>query len=469
MRSKIFRFHSMRLLTVLFFLIALFAKADHYYGGYITYKHLGGYTYKVSVVTYADNDLVNSDRDSIEVIWGDGAEEYLQRVNNVGNGETVFPGVKKNIYEGEHTYTEEGNYQLVFVDQFRPFDIKNISIGESGFTALYFDAIVPVADTTSFCKNNAPSFKTEPFFFGRPGEDFRLSLTHYDLDGDSLSFKLSVPKARNAENVPSYFVPTGVSLNPKTGMFSWDNPTFGGWVFAYEIEEFRDGQLIGTSIADFPVYIKEDIEYKGVFTPVEGVLEDHYHFTAPEEIDLIVTYENDSADTVIIEAFHALNHHFNVSQSSSSIGGIANDTLTIDYLGNDNNQGNYIITFQAASIYGLDTIFDYYSVSLSTESDTSWSCSVPPNIREVVEIAPSVNQFEISPNLFTESVWVNVGENFENMKVDVYDMRGRLVAKEHNPTTGTFKMDLITLGTGMYFFRIEREGESIAVLKSVKR
>ncbi len=468
MSTKIFRFSPMRFLTVLLFLIALFAKADHYYGGYITYTHIEGYTYKVSVVTYTDNDLVTSDRDRIEVIWGDGATEFLDRVNNVGNGEMVFPGIKKSIYEGEHTYTQEGNFQLVFIDDFRPFNIENIAPGESQSTLLYFDAIVPVADTVSFCINNAPDFLTDPYLFGFPGKDIRLSLTHFDNEGDSLAFKLTVPKARNGEPVPDYYYPEGVSLNHRSGMFTWENPDEGRFVFAYEVEEYRDGQLIGVSIADFPVLLEEEADLTGEFSEVDGMIDDHYHFNGPEEIEFSISYENDTADTVIIEPIFKLNSHFNVTEKSGFSGETAYDTLTLDYLGADNNQGNHIITFRAANVYGLDTIFDYYSVSVSSKSDTSWSCSVVPDLRDVVEIAPSVNQFEISPNLFTESVWINVGEDFENMRVDVYDMRGRVVAREENPTAGTFKMDLFGLQTGMYFFRIESNGEALVVLKSVK-
>ena len=83
-------------------MIASFVKADHYYGGYISYEFISGYTYKVTIVTYADNSKENSDRDSVEIIWGDGGEEFIQRINNVGKGETVFPGIKKHLRR--HTY-----------------------------------------------------------------------------------------------------------------------------------------------------------------------------------------------------------------------------------------------------------------------------------------------------------------------------------------------------------------------------
>ena len=61
----------------------------------------------------------------------------------------------------------------------------NIEAGKSGTTLLYFDAIIPIDDTLTFCKNNTPKFLTEPFMFGKSGQDFNLNLTHYDIDGDS--------------------------------------------------------------------------------------------------------------------------------------------------------------------------------------------------------------------------------------------------------------------------------------------
>lgn len=469
MKSKIFRFSAMRLLLVLFLLITSFAKADHYYGGYITYEHITGYTYKVSVITYADNDKVNSDRDSIEMIWGDGTTEFIHRVNNVGNGETVFPGVKKNIYEEIHTYADFGNFQLVFIDQYRPYDIFNITSGQSGSTLLYFDAIVPIQDSATFCKNNAPDFLTEPFMFGKVGEDFRLNLTHYDKDGDSLAFKLVEPKARNAYPVPGHYEPEGASIDPKTGLFTLEDAPYGNYVFAYEVEEYREGQLIGLSTADFPVFLTFDYQEKGQFSSIEGITNGHYHFNGPEEIEISVSYENDSADSVFVEAFYEFNNHFLIQEKSSKNLTEAFDTLTIDYLGNDNAQGNHIVTFRASNIFGLDTVFDYTSVSFSTESDTSWGCSIPPDLEDVIEITPIVDQFEVTPNLFEESVWINVGENFGQMKVEVFDMRGRIVAREDSPSTDTFKMDLVTLSSGMYFFRILRNNNVLTVLKSVKK
>jgi len=463
------RFMIMRFFFLFLCIFPYAVKADHYYGGYITYKHISGQTYEVTLVTYADNDKENSDRDSVDVIWGDGVKEYIQRVNNLGNGETVFPGIKKNIYKGIHTYEDFGNYQLVFIDDFRPLDIDNIAQGKSGSTLLYFDAIIPVHDITKFCKNNAPGFLTEPFMTGLEGQPFRLSLTHYDIDGDSLSFKLVDPKVRKDVAVPGYYKPNGVKIDAKTGLFSWEFAEAGRYVFAYEIEEYRNNQLIGSSIADFPVFISDDVKGKGGFSTIEGVNDNAYLFDGPELINVNIAYENDEADSVFIEVYHALNTHFSVSENTVSNGQQAFDSLTINYFGNDYAQGNHIVTFRAGNIYGSDTIFDYSSFILSTASDTTWGCSVPKDLKDVVEITPIVKQFDVTPNLFDNSVWINVGEDYENIQVEVFDLRGRLVSKEENPEAQTFKMELTTLRSGMYFFRLLRKDKLLTVIRSVKK
>ena len=87
----------------------------------------------------------------------------------------------------------------------------------------------------------------------------------------------------------------------------------------------------------------------------------------------------------------------------------------------------------------------------------------------MVEITPIVDLFAITPNLFTESVWINLGENYENMSVEVFDMRGRSVARENSPESSTFKMHLHNLRPSMYFFVINRGNEVLTVLKSVKK
>ena len=85
------------------------------------------------------------------------------------------------------------------------------------------------------------------------------------------------------------------------------------------------------------------------------------------------------------------------------------------------------------------------------------------------QITPIVDLFDVTPNLFDDAVWINVGKDFDKIKVEVFDMRGRLVAIEEKPEAQTFKIELSALRSGMYFFRLIREDKLLTVIKSVMK
>lgn len=446
------------------------AFADHYYGGYINYTHVGGYTYKVQVITYADNDKVNSDRDSIQIKWGDGEEEWIDRINNGGNGETVYPGVKKNIYEEIHTYKEEGNFQVVFQDNFRMFDAQNLAPGKSGTTILYFDAIIAIADTMSYCINTSTKTLNEPYMWVKLGEEFNMNLTHYDVEGDSLSFKLINPKALNANSVPGYWIPNDVTLDAESGMFRWENPTYGIFIFAYEVAEFRDGVQIGHAVMDFPVFVDDTQHPRGFFSSILNTTNSEYSFSGAGSEDFMVSYENTDADSVFLEVQGGalLSSYFTSSEHHSSTDTTAFDTLKLNYSGSDKQQGAHIITFKAGSVFGSDTIFDFTSFLVRTESDTTWGCTVPPNIKDVEKLAPDIPTLTISPNLFTEEVWINLGNSYQDMSIEIFDLRGRLVQSHSNFEDQNIRLDTKELRCAMYLFRVLRKDEVVTTLKAVK-
>jgi hypothetical protein len=458
-----------RILALLLLLMPFCVFADHYFGGYINYTHVGGFTYDVEVVTYSDVHLGISDRDSVVIVWGDGGEEFLLRTNNAGD--TIYPGVKKNIYEGRHTFQKEGNYQVIFKDIYRMFDVNNMTGGRSGTSLLYFDAIIAVADTFSYCINTSAKTIYDPYMRVKTGEPFQMNLTHYDEEGDSLSFKLINPKALNGLSVSGYWTPAGVSLDEETGFFTWDDPSWGIYIFAYEIQEYRDGVQIGHSIVDFPIYVDDDEHERGTFTTIENTVDGVYDFNGAGSEDFMVSYENLSADSVFIEIGGGFEQslYFNGTEKSKSKGKQAFDTLSLNYLGNDKQQGGNIITFRASSIFGSDTILDFLSLIVNTKSDTTWGCTVPPDIKYINKVAPELSGITIAPSLFSNEIWVNLGTSFADMKVEVFDIRGRMVYQESNFETETVQFNLYDLRYGMYFFRFWRKDEIVTILKGAKR
>jgi len=459
----------MKRILVLFLLMPFCVFADHYFGGYINYTHVSGYTYHVEVITFADDHNDNSDRASVQIKWGDGTVGWIDRTN--GDGKDIYPGVKKNIYEGTHTFEKTGNYQLIFQDIYRMYDVTNMSPGKSGSSVLFFDAIIAVADTLSYCINTSAKTLYDPYMWVKSGDPFLMNLTHYDEEGDSLSFKLIKPKALNGLPVAGYWMPAGVSLDPKTGCFTWDNPTWGIFLFAYEIAEFRDGVQIGHSVVDFPIFVNNDENERGDFTSVENTIAGVYDFSGAGNENFMVNYENLFADSVALEVEGGYNQslYFTATEQKSATGQEAFDTLSLNYLGNDKQQGGHVITFRASSYFGTDTIFDFLSFLVNTDSDTTWGCTVPPNIKGVEKIPPDVPSLTIAPSLFTDDVWINLGTSFEDMKIEIFDIRGRLVYQESNFPSQTMQFNLGGLRIGMYFFRIWRNQKILTVLKAVKR
>ncbi|MBK8112548.1 MAG: hypothetical protein IPK46_20670 [Saprospiraceae bacterium] len=76
-----------------FFLIAGLAllfvsnlNATHNRAGEITYQQIGPLTIRMTITTYTKESSIAADRDSLEVFWGDGLSQWVQRSN--GKGQT---------------------------------------------------------------------------------------------------------------------------------------------------------------------------------------------------------------------------------------------------------------------------------------------------------------------------------------------------------------------------------------------
>ena len=72
------------------------ANATHNRAGEITYRHLGGFQYEATIITYTKADSP-ADRNALGISWGDGITDTIPRINGNGNGEIVAPDKKKDI------------------------------------------------------------------------------------------------------------------------------------------------------------------------------------------------------------------------------------------------------------------------------------------------------------------------------------------------------------------------------------
>ena len=114
-----------------------------------------------------------------------------------------------------------------------------------------------------------------PLDSARVGQRFCHNPAAFDADGDSLAYRLSIPKESitgdngcTGRNIQGYQDPTRFStasetggpatfaINARTGELCWDAPNQEGqFNFAFIVEEWRDGVLIGEITRDMQIIV----------------------------------------------------------------------------------------------------------------------------------------------------------------------------------------------------------------------
>jgi len=232
------------------------AKATHNRAGEITYRHLGGFQYEATIITYTKADSP-ADRNALGISWGDGITDTIPRINGNGNGEIVAPDIKKNIYIGVHTYPAPAIYTLSFEDANRNGGVVNIpnSINIPFFvsTQLIINPFLGI--------NNSVLLLNPPIDQACPGQIFIHNPGAYDPDGDSISYRLTQCLGEDGLSIPGFSQPVGsnsFSLNPITGDLIWDTPnngSIGEYNVAFIVEEWRNGILIGFVTRDMQITV----------------------------------------------------------------------------------------------------------------------------------------------------------------------------------------------------------------------
>jgi hypothetical protein len=204
--------------------------ATHNRAGEITYQHITGYTYKIKVTTYTKQSSTQADRCSLTVFFGDGDTAVFNRVNGplgglcggtIPIGELVANDIKKNIYEGNHTFPGPNTYNITMKDRNRNVSICNLGNTSSDELSFFLKTVLSI---NSFLPlNNSPVFFNPPIDNGCVGQCFYHNPAAFDKEGDSLYYSL-VPCYSDGVEIPGYQFPPGVtaqSIDHATGEFTW--------------------------------------------------------------------------------------------------------------------------------------------------------------------------------------------------------------------------------------------------------
>ena len=250
------------IITALLIVFAYDASATHNRAGEITYVQTGPLTILMTVTTYTKTSSLSADRDSIEIFWGDGTSEFVQRTN--GNGQPLGNDVKLNKYITEHTYPGRATYTIGFTDPNRVANILNVNFPNSVEVEFFLSTTLTLLDPQFQGSNSSAVLLQAPVDIACANKIFIHNPNAYDADGDSLSYELVVPKMSAEDDVPGYLFPNEVSpgplnqitLDPETGDFVWNTPKQQGeYNIAIRINEWRDGVLLNSIIRDMQILV----------------------------------------------------------------------------------------------------------------------------------------------------------------------------------------------------------------------
>ncbi|MGQ9846320.1 MAG: T9SS type B sorting domain-containing protein [Bacteroidales bacterium] len=225
----------MKLLSIILILFSLSSWATHNRAGEIRYRHISGFTYEITMVTYTYT-LSQADRPELEVQWGDGTSSIVPRISKIELPNDYY---YKNTYVGTHTFPGPGIYKITMEDQNRNYGVRNIPNSvEVPFTIQTILNINP-----SVGNNSTPILTYPPIDKAKLNTTFIHNPGAYDPDGDSLAYRLSVCLGEGGLPIPNYVFPyasDSFTVNKITGDLIWERPQQTGiYNVAMIIEEWR--------------------------------------------------------------------------------------------------------------------------------------------------------------------------------------------------------------------------------------
>lgn len=237
--------------------------ATHNRAGEITYKQTGPTSVEMTITTYTKASSTAADRDSLEVFWGDGSRQIVQRNANLTRLESN--DIKINFYIASHTYPGAATYTISFLDPNRVGGILNVNYPNSIDIPFFLSTTFTLLDRQFQGFNNSAILLQPPIDIGCVNEPFIHNPNAYDADGDSLAYELVPPLQALNSPVPGYRYPDEIgtgqnnsfTINERTGEVRWDSPKLSGeYNIAILIKEYRRGFLINVIFRDMQILIK---------------------------------------------------------------------------------------------------------------------------------------------------------------------------------------------------------------------
>ncbi len=292
-RDRICAFKILGMTCAFLFCFVFSAKATHQRAAEITYAWVGGNAYEITLTTYNVPNAAWEQRDSLLVLWGDGAEEFIPRITWSNMGDNCI----KNTYRQTHNYATPGTYVISMEDANRNYGVVNVP--NSVTVPMYIETELVINPFMGY--NNSVQLLNAPVDRACVGKLFIHNPSAYDPDGDSLSYRLLPCKGMNGLEIPGYSYPQAsqaFEIDPVTGDLRWENPVLQGeYNVAFIIEEWRHGVKIGSVIRDMQILVS------ACSNNVPNInCDDEYCLVAGEQLDFVISASDPDGDNVTLTA-----------------------------------------------------------------------------------------------------------------------------------------------------------------------
>jgi gliding motility-associated-like protein len=307
-------------LIIPFFMLSLLislssAWATHIRAGEIIAERISvqTLTYRITVVGYTDT------RSSVvfgpgRINFGDGREEQLNTKSDFSLVEDLGDLIEKNTFVITHTFQGPGKYKIRF-QEFNRNDLT-LNMDNSVDTPFYVETEITIDPFIGV--NNSPVLTIPPVDNGAVNVRYIHNPGAFDPDGDSLSYKLDIPKQGFERNVNNYrdpassefskkredgSVPPFLRIDPTFGDLVWDAPgTAGQFNVAFRIIEWRkiNGKYeqIGYVVRDMQIIIENSNNRRPKL-----ILPPDLCVVAGTQIKEIIQGQDPDGDPIKIEVF----------------------------------------------------------------------------------------------------------------------------------------------------------------------
>lgn len=228
--------------------------ATHNRAGEITYRHISGLTYEITVNIFSDPNSPAFQRQEIVLNYGDNTG--LDSVRSTNTSPPIADNIQKRSWVIQHTFPGPGTYTISVTDPNRNGGVDNIqnSVG----VPFYIRSLLRISPSGNL-RNNSPILLNDPIDNACAGQLFIHNPGAVDPDGDSLAYEISPSFGSGGLQAPGYTFPpssTPIFVDPVTGDLTMDVPiSIGLYNVAILIKEYRNGVLVGNILRDLQIQV----------------------------------------------------------------------------------------------------------------------------------------------------------------------------------------------------------------------